>query len=1059
MPFNREADFEQALIRVLTEKYGWDKQILRNPNEQQLLDNWANILFQNNSGKDQLNNCPLTTGEKQQLINKINDLKTPLRLNGFVNGKTVSIIRDNPNDTPHFGKEVTLKIYDRMEIAAGQSRYQIAEQPIFPTANPLLNDRRGDLMLLINGMPLYHIELKRSGIPISQATWQIEKYAREGVFRGMFALVQVFVAMTPEETLYFANPGPEAHFNKDFFFHWADFNNDPINLWSDIAEHLLSIPMAHQIIGFYTVADKADGTLKALRSYQTYAVRQICSRVSKHHWKIDDQRGGYIWHTTGSGKTLSSFKAAQLIAESGDADKVIFLIDRIELGTQSAGEYRSFSDDAEDTLPEDSTVQETKSADALCSKIKSSDEKHTLIITSIQKAALVAEDPQHAQAILQVNRNKRIVFIVDEAHRSTFGDNMLAIKKAFSNALFFGFTGTPIQVENQINGATTADVFGKVLHRYTIADGIRDHNVLGFDLDRIHVYDDQTLRQTIAYRQVGTTDIQQIFADPDKASLFDYYMQLPMLGHNDDTGKDIQGIEDLIPDAQYRTPEYQQKVVEDIITRFPVYSRCGKFHTIFATSSINEAVNYYRLFRTLAPELKVTAQFDPNIDNNQDFLWKEDGLLDILADYNARYDTAYSLANYAQFKKDVASRLAHKNQHVGIERTPQKQIDILIVVDQMLTGFDSKWVNCLCLDKVLSYANLIQAFSRTNRLLGPEKPFGLIRYYRRPYTMQRNIDQAVQLYAEGKPLTLFVDKLLQNIRNINAIYSQITSLFHTAGIPDFATLPAAMADRAKFCSLFRTLNAHIEPAKIQGFTWNKRKYIAEENGKKCTVTCTLDETTFLTLAQRYKEIANSRGGGGGGKGDPNDIPYDIDTHLTAIDTGKIDTDYINARFEKYRQSLEQPNITKQELQHLLDDLHRSFAMLSQEEQHYAQQLLNDLRCGNITLQPGKTFRDYIVIYMTNQQDEYIRQLVSATAVDETRLRTLMILSSRGENINEFNRFDELKQTVIGNPTHLQMAKQFFEKKEKHTIPLPRIKQRIDRLLRDFIAQGGFDINL
>ena len=257
----------------------------------------------------------------QQIIEQINTLRTPLRLNGFINGKTVSIKRDNPNDTQHLGKEVSLKIYDRHEIAAGQSRYQIAKQPKFPTSSPLKSDRRGDLMLLINGMPLFHIELKKSGIPISQACNQIEKYANAGIFsQGLFSLVQIFVAMNPEETLYFANPGADGKFNPDYFFHWCDFNNEPINEWNKIADCLLSIPMAHQLIGFYTVADDTDGVLKVMRSYQYYAASAISDKVASTRWADKNIYGGYVWHTTGSGKTMTSFKSAQLIANSKDAD-------------------------------------------------------------------------------------------------------------------------------------------------------------------------------------------------------------------------------------------------------------------------------------------------------------------------------------------------------------------------------------------------------------------------------------------------------------------------------------------------------------------------------------------------------------------------------------------------------------------------------------------------------------------------------------------------------------------------------------------------------------------
>ena len=361
MIFNKESDFEDALIKLLLEK-GWEE-VLEYPTEQDLLNNWAKILYENNKDIDRLNNVPLTDSEMQQIMEQITRLRTPLKLNGFINGGTVAIRRDNPDDEKHLGKEVSLKIYNRREIAAGQSRYQIVKQPIFHKRSKVLNDRRGDLMLLINGMPVIHIELKRSNVPVSQACNQIEKYAHEGVFTGIFSLVQVFVAMEPNETVYFANPGPDGKFYPGFYFHWADFNNEPLNNWKDIASYLISIPMAHQLIGFYTVADNSDGILKVMRSYQYYAASAISDRVSKIKWDENNNLGGFIWHTTGSGKTMTSFKSAQLIANSQDADKVIFLMDRIELGTQSLKEYRAFADDSE-------SVQATENTDMLITKLK-----------------------------------------------------------------------------------------------------------------------------------------------------------------------------------------------------------------------------------------------------------------------------------------------------------------------------------------------------------------------------------------------------------------------------------------------------------------------------------------------------------------------------------------------------------------------------------------------------------------------------------------------------------------------------------------------------------------
>lgn len=715
MAFEQEAAFEAALINLLTEKYGWEPEILRYKTEEDLIQNWKHILFENNRDVDRLNDIPLTDGEMQQILDQITRLRTPLKLNGFINGKTVAIKRDNPADELHFGKEVSLKIYDRQEIAAGQSRYQIAQQPVFKARSSVLPNRRGDFMLLINGMPLIHCELKRSGVDVSQAYNQIEKYSHEGVFSGLFALVQIFIAMQPDEAVYFANPGPDGNFNKDFYFHWADANNEPLNDWKDIAQYLLSIPMAHQLIGFYTVADDTDGILKVMRSYQYYAASRITSRVAMRRWADKDQHGGYIWHTTGSGKTLTSFKSAQLIAASRDADKVVFLMDRVELGTQSLLDYRGFADDSE-------SVQATENTDILVGKLKSDDPANTLIVTSIQKMSRVEEDNGYNTRDIEIIRDKRLVFIIDEAHRDVFGEMLRTIKDTFPNAMFFGFTGTPIHDENQKKMSTTSDVFGNELHRYSIADGIRDKNVLGFDPYMVPTYKDRELRKAVALEKAKAATEAEALGDPTKKKVYLHYMdhtKVPMAGFTQADGNYLKGIEDFIPASQYEREEHQNAVVDDILGNWVTLSHDSKFHAIFATSSIPEAIQYYKLFKAKG-DLKVTALFDPGIDNNGGAAFKEDAIVEIVEDYNARYGMKFQLATYAAFKKDISYRLAHKEQYKSVERTPDQQIDLLIVVDQMLTGFDSKWINTLYLDKILVYEKLIQAFSRTNRLYGPE---------------------------------------------------------------------------------------------------------------------------------------------------------------------------------------------------------------------------------------------------------------------------------------------------------------------------------------------------
>lgn len=1039
MAFEQEAAFEAALINLLTEKYGWEPEILRYKTEEDLIQNWKHILFENNRDVDRLNDIPLTDGEMQQILDQITRLRTPLKLNGFINGKTVAIKRDNPADELHFGKEVSLKIYDRQEIAAGQSRYQIAQQPVFKARSSVLPNRRGDFMLLINGMPLIHCELKRSGVDVSQAYNQIEKYSHEGVFSGLFALVQIFIAMQPDEAVYFANPGPDGNFNKDFYFHWADANNEPLNDWKDIAQYLLSIPMAHQLIGFYTVADDTDGILKVMRSYQYYAASRITSRVAMRRWADKDQHGGYIWHTTGSGKTLTSFKSAQLIAASRDADKVVFLMDRVELGTQSLLDYRGFADDSE-------SVQATENTDILVGKLKSDDPANTLIVTSIQKMSRVEEDNGYNTRDIEIIRDKRLVFIIDEAHRDVFGEMLRTIKDTFPNAMFFGFTGTPIHDENQKKMSTTSDVFGNELHRYSIADGIRDKNVLGFDPYMVPTYKDRELRKAVALEKAKAATEAEALGDPTKKKVYLHYMdhtKVPMAGFTQADGNYLKGIEDFIPASQYEREEHQNAVVDDILGNWVTLSHDSKFHAIFATSSIPEAIQYYKLFKAKG-NLKVTALFDPGIDNNGGAAFKEDAIVEIVEDYNARYGMKFQLATYAAFKKDISYRLAHKEQYKSVERTPDQQIDLLIVVDQMLTGFDSKWINTLYLDKILVYEKLIQAFSRTNRLYGPEKPFGTIRYYRKPYTMQRNIDEAFKLYSGDKPRGLFADKLEYNLGKMNDLYDDIAAIFVSARIENFEKLPEDHAERGRFAKLFKQFNDYLEAAKIQGFRWSKLSYDIKTDAGVITIRLHLDETTYLILALRYKELFS---GGGAGPGS-DDIPYEIDSYLTEINTGVIDANYMNSRFKKYIKALQDGTETAA----VLDELHKSFATLTQEEQKYANIFLHDVQNGDVKVDEGKTLRDYITEYMTRAKNDQIHRFAVAIGVDEAMLRGFMQLKVTEVNINEFGRFDKLKATV-----NRVTAKVFLGAFEGTAIKPFQINMKLDQVLRRFILEGGFDI--
>ena len=1020
--FDKEDDFENAFITLL-KSCGWEKEVIKYPTENDLIKNWANILYNNNRDKDKLGDYPLTETEMAQIIEQITTLRTPFSLNSFINGGTVAIKRDNPDDKLHLGKEVSLHIYDRHEIAGGKSRYQIVEQPKFAAPSSIFPTRRGDVMLLINGMPVFHIELKKSGIPLSKACNQIKKYSEQGIFTGLFSLVQIFIAMTPEDAVYYTNPGIDGKFNEDFYFHWANFDNAPIKNWYEFTQNLLYIPMAHQLIGFYTVADSKDGILKVLRSYQYYAVSAISNVVAQNKWDEKKQRGGYIWHTTGSGKTLTSFKAADLIAKSQDADKVVFLVDRKELDEQSYKHYQDFADDEND-------IQKTESTDILRGKLLSNSSFDTLIVTSIQKMSRIFEDgSRRMQRDIEKINDKRIVFIVDECHRDTFGDMMSVVKETFPNALFFGFSGTPIQEENAKKGCTSADVFGNELHRYTIGDGIRDKNVLAFDPYMVETFKSKDLRRQVALEKAHAKTQEEAISDKSKSKTYYYYLNdVPMIS-----------IEKEIPSSQYRTDEHINAVVKNIVDEYADRSHGRKFHSIFATSSIPEAIVYYRRLKNAAPHLNITVLVDPSDNNTPTSYEKMVGLAEVIEDYNALFNQTYSIPTYGKMKTDVSLRLSHEGPYKGIEKTPEKQVDILIVVNQMLTGFDSKWVNVLYLDKIMQQETIIQAFSRTNRIFGEDKPVGTIYYYRYPYTMKANIEEAVKIYAGDKAFMVFVDKLDKNLKLFNDTYLEIKHLFESEGIADFMHLPEDMSVKAKFALLFNTLSKLLEMIKVQGFTWKK--------AAKGEFSVDITEEIYYILLQRYKELLVPVGPGPGPE-----PPYDISSYITEIGTGKIDADYINSRFEKYLKLKNRTGESQEIVASALQEVYKSFAMLSEEEQKYANIFIKDVQMGNVEPEEGKTMKDYIAEYMRRAKDDQIFRFAEQFGLDDTLLREMMSLHLNEENINEFGRFDKLKASA-----NMNKVKEYFETSTGEKLSIFKARSKFDNLLRHFIISNGFDL--
>ncbi|MHA3845828.1 type I restriction endonuclease subunit R [Mycoplasma sp. VS276A1] len=1010
MAFNEESKFEEALIKQLKNR-SWGE-VLNRPNEEQLIDNWAKIIFNNNREKNRLGDYPLTKGEKDQLLDKIRELKSPYELNEFITGITTSIKRDNKDDIENYGKEVSLFIFDAKEISGGKSVYQIAQQPMLKNNH---RNNRGDLMLLINGLPLVHIELKKTGVPINDAINQIKLYYTEGSFsHNFFSLIQIFVAMNPEEMVYFANPGSAENFKPEYRFHWADEKHNQIDDWQDVASSFLSIPRLHELVGRYSVADATDHTLKILRSYQYHAVNKIYDTVfeidNKKYWGTNAAKGGYIWHTTGSGKTMTSFKAAKLIADSGYADRVVFLVDRIELANQSYEQYSNFTFDDD--------IVGTSSTYDLIKKLTKGEKP--LIITSIQKMNKLATDENIKDSDLSLIDKQRIVFIVDECHRSTFGDMFNNIKKLFNKSVFFGFTGTPIFEENSKKENTTTDVFGNELHRYSIYEGLKDKNVLPFDTYAIKIFNDREMRTKVALKQANYKSIEEASQDADSKSdnsqVYDYWMfKAPMLGYTTPTGERVKGIEDCIPNSQYRKEEYQNKVVDAILNDFYITSVERTYHGIFATSSIPEAITYYRKFKqaianTSDPnkKLKITILFDPSIDNAGDTdknFEKELAKEEIIADYNKMFDKTIDVQDWADFKKDVAIRLAHKFKPLIKEGKTNKDyyLDLLIVVDQMLTGYDSKFVNTLYLDKVLDYENLVQAFSRTNRIHDAKKTHGVIKYFRRPHLMAKNIEIAFDNYSGNRREGIFVDKLPDNMNSINDIYKQISNLFFANDIKDFAKVPESTPQANKFASLFAQLNRKIQSAKVQGYEF--KDY--EHDGK--ITRNLLDYKTYLILERRYCDLQDTAQKSLISVGQSN---YELTTYINEQNSLKIDVDYIQDNFNKLIQSYSSNNPDLEERKKLIDALQNSFVLLNQQEQKYAIHLLHGLDSGSIVIQKDKSFRDYLNEFLISDKDKAIMDFCNNFGITQIdKFKDLLEEASSLNNFNEYGIKDDIDKLI------------------------------------------------
>ncbi|MDO5851862.1 MAG: type I restriction endonuclease subunit R [Methanobacteriaceae archaeon] len=580
---------------------------------------------------------------------------------------------------------------------------------------------RYDVTILINGLPLVQIELKKRGIELKKAFNQIERYQQHS-FHGLFNYVQIFIISNGVNTKYYAN---NRKLGFKYTFSWKDKNNQDINRLEEFADTFLEKCHLSKMIVRYIVLNESTKSLMILRAYQYYAVEAILEKA------LNTKNNGYVWHTTGSGKTLTSFKVAQILQEEDTIDKVMFIVDRKDLDYQTTKEFNNMCDGA---------VDGTNNTKSLIRQLKG---QNKLIITTIQKLNNAIKN--HEKGLEKV-KNKKMILMFDECHRSQFGEMHNNITNYFNNIQYFGFTGTPIFSINSNNNKTTKDIFKNELHSYLIKDAIRDDNVLGFMVEYIGVYKNK-IKYDIEVEAIDTKEVME-------------------------------------------NEKRLNKITDYIIENHSNKTYNKEFTSIFAVSSIDVLNKYYDLFKSKNHDLKIATiySFDSNEDPEGKEIHSRDKLEEHIKDYNNMFETNFSTDTFNQYYVDIS------------KKSKEKKIDILLVVNMFLTGFDNKYLNTLYVDKNLNYHNLIQAFSRTNRILDEKKKQGNIICFR---YLKEQVDDAVRLYSDENALDIVLMKPYEEY--VNNFNETSEKLYELVSNPDDVNKLPSEKEEKTFIQIFREL--------------------------------------------------------------------------------------------------------------------------------------------------------------------------------------------------------------------------------------------------------------
>ncbi len=825
---NNEAEVERRLIEVLGEGHNqWNYR----PDLKSEADLWSNLrqkITQNNLSE--IGENPITNGEFERIKTELLlRTRTPFDAAKWLKGENgISRITIDREDISLGSMSVIL--FSNQDIGGGISSYEVVHQIAKQKATIDGRDRRFDVTLLINGLPIVQIELKQVNAKdgVYQAYNQIKKYADEGVFRNnIFSTLQLFVISNEQTTRYFAN-ALSKDMDKKFLFCWRTTDNRKVEDLYEFAKQVLNIPDAHRLIAHYTIVseDQDNKMLMVLHPYQVHAIEALFASANNH-------KSGYIWHATGSGKTLTSFVATKLLARKAGVDRTIMLVDRKDLDNQTTNEFTKFASEFNTGIStggaiSNSLIVGTGSSKQLSRTLLSDANNNTIIITTRQKleAALrYAEEKEKQDGTKRFQKlmGQHIVFVVDECHRAVSAEGMAVIKSFFQSSTWFGFTGTPIFNENkkQAKGKlarTTYEQFGEALHVYTIKNALDDGAVLGFQVEHEDTVEPASLNNFI-FDHLRSSEKHRYKSDNELNDVIDQMDGLEK--------------ENFLDPLSFEKNEHIQKVLHKIFrpdntyTKFDFQNGRPQKSAIFTTNSIDMAKRYYfaikemtkdpdwltkefaghpiRKGRTIDdpdfPRIAITYSMQEN-EENAGAIQKE--MAQIIKDYNQYYGTAWSVEDIERYNGDINNRLARKR---GEFKEFGKQIDLVIVVDRLLTGFDAPTIQTLFVDRNLSYAGLIQAFSRTNRTY-PGKSKGLVVTFRKPYTMEFNVEEATKLYSQAQEETNLV----------HPTYEESKKRFKKAHKALIETLPnwtdmsehSPLEERIEFVKVFQELNNAFE---------------------------------------------------------------------------------------------------------------------------------------------------------------------------------------------------------------------------------------------------------